>query len=116
MAYFNLKDYKNAIIFLDEFSSDDVLLSVLSKGAIGDAFAQINQPEDAYQYYLKAAKINNNKYSTPKYLFKAAMIGLQLKKNSHSLSYLKRIKIEFPESEEAKLVDVQIAKLETLLQ
>ena len=44
------------------------------------------------------------------------MIGLQLKKNGQSLSYLKRIKTEFPESEEAKLVDVQIAKLETLLQ
>ena len=116
MAYLNLKDYKNAIIYLDEFSSDDVLLSSLSKGAIGDAFAQIDQPEDAYQYYLEAAKINNNKYSTPKYLFKAAIIGLKLKKNSQSLSHLKRIKMEFPESEEATLVDVQIAKLETLLQ
>ena len=62
MAYLNLNDYKNALIFLDEFSSDDVLLSALSKGAIGDAFAQIDQPEDAYQYYLEAAKINNNLY------------------------------------------------------
>ena len=92
MAYLNLKDYKNAIIFLDEFSSDDVLLSSLSKGAIGDAFAQINQPEDAYQYYLKAAKINNNKYSTPKYLFKAAMIGLQLEKNTIHFLILKELK------------------------
>ena len=116
MAYLNLKDYKNAIIFLDEFSSDDVLLSALSKGAIGDAFAQINQPEDAYQYYLEAAKINNNLYSTPKYLFKAAMISVRLKKNSQSLSYLNRIKKEFPESDEANLVDVQIAKLVSLLQ
>ena len=91
MAYLN-KDYKNAIIFLDEFSSDDVLLSVLSKGAIGDAFAQINQPEDAYQYYLKAAKINNNKYSTPKYLFKAAMIGLATEKIVIHFLILKELK------------------------
>ena len=116
MAYLNLKEYKNAIIYLDEFSSDDVLLSSLSKGAIGDAFAQINQPEEAYQYYLEAAKINNNLYSTPKYLFKAAMIGVELDKITKSLSYLIRIKKEFPESEEANYVDVQIVKLKTLLQ
>tara|TARA_B100001989_G_C24529987_1_gene461050 strand:+ start:311 stop:1081 length:771 start_codon:yes stop_codon:yes gene_type:complete len=116
MAYLNLKEYKNAIIYLDEFSSDDVLLSSLSKGAIGDAFSQINQPEEAYQYYLEAAKINNNLYSTPKYLFKAAMIGVELDKITKSLSYLMRIKKEFPESEEANYVDVQIAKLKTLLQ
>ena len=116
MAYLNLKEYKNAIIYLDEFSSDDVLLSSLSKGAIGDAFAQINQPEEAYQYYLEATKINNNLYSTPKYLFKAAMVGVELDKITKSLSYLIRIKEEFPESEEANYVDVQIAKLKTLLQ
>ena len=55
-------------------------------------------------------------YSTPKYLFKAAMIGVELDKITKSLSYLMRIKKEFPESEEANYVDVQIAKLKTLLQ
>ena len=43
MAYLNLKDYENAIVYLDQFSADDVLLSALSKGAIGDAFLQLGQ-------------------------------------------------------------------------
>lgn len=116
MAYLNIKDYENAIAYLDQFSSEDVLLGALSKGAIGDAFAQLGQLEDAYDYYVEASKINNNMYSTPKYLYKAAMIGSELGKNSQALSFLKRIEKEFPEAQEARLVEVQIAKIETLMQ
>ena len=55
-------------------------------------------------------------YSTPKYLYKAAMIGSELGKNSQALSFLKRIEKEFSEAQEARLVEVQIAKIETLMQ
>mgnify|MGYP000025108598 FL=1 len=116
MAYLNLKDYENAIVFLDQFSAEDVLLSALSKGAIGDAFLQLGQKEDAFDYYVTASKINNNMFSTPKYLYKAAILGVEVKKTSQALAFLKRIEKEFPKSEEAKQVKVQIGRLETLLQ
>ena len=115
MAYLNTKDYNNAILYLDQFSADDVLLSALSKGAIGDAFAQLDQKEDAFDYYVTAAQINNNMYSTPKYLYKAAMMGASIGKIQQALTFLKRIEKEFSESTEAELVGVQIGKLETLL-
>ena len=60
--------------------------------------------------------MNNNDYSTPKYLYKAAMTGAEIGKNSQALAFLKRIEKEFPKSAEASLVAVQIAKLETLMQ
>jgi len=115
MAYLNTKDYNNAILYLDQFSADDVLLSALSKGAIGDAFAQLGQKEDAFDYYVTAAQINNNMYSTPKYLYKAAIMGASIGKIQQALTFLKRIEKEFSESTEAELVGVQIGKLETLL-
>ena len=115
MAYLNTKDYNNAILYLDQFSADDVLLSALSKGAIGDAFAQLDQKEEAFDYYVTAAQINNNMYSTPKYLYKAAMMGASIGKIQQALTFLKRIEKEFSESNEAELVGVQIGKLETLL-
>ncbi|MEK9613872.1 MAG: tetratricopeptide repeat protein [Flavobacteriaceae bacterium] len=114
MSYLNLKDYKNAIVYLEKFTAEDVLLSALSKGAIGDAFAQLGQPEDAYDYYLEASKINDNLYTTPKYLYKAAVIGSDLGKTKEALAMLKRIEKEFPESSEAQLVSVQIGRLEAL--
>ena len=115
MAYLNIKDYQNAIAYLDEFNSDDVLLGALAKGAIGDAFAQMGQLEEAFDYYVTASNINNNMYSTPKFLYKAAMIGSKLGKDSQALTYLERIDKEFKESQEANMVAVQIAKLKSIL-
>ena len=114
MSYLNLRDYKNAIYYLDQFNADDVLLSALSRGAIGDAFAQLGQLEDAYSYYLEAASVNENAFSTPKYLYKAAVTGASLGKTSAAISHLNRIKNEFPNSDEAERVDVQLGRLEQL--
>lgn len=112
MAYLNLKEYENAINYLDNFSSDDVMLSALSKGAIGDAFAQLEQPDEAFEYYVQAANASYNAFSTPKYLFKAALLGAQIGKADQALSFFKRIKEEYPQAPEAARVDVQIGKLE----
>ena len=88
------------------------MLSALAKGAIGDAFAELGQNQDAFDYYIKAFKASNNSYSTPKYLYKAGMIGAVIGKKSKAIEFFKRIKQEFPEVSEAKLVDVQIGRLE----
>jgi tetratricopeptide (TPR) repeat protein len=112
MAYLNLKEYENAIIYLDQFKADDILLSALAKGAIGDAFAQLGQIDDAYDYYIQASKVSENMYSTPKYLYKAAMLGAENGKIKQSISFLERIEKEYPKAEEAKWVAVQKGKLE----
>ena len=112
MSYLNLKDYKNAIAYLDQFDADDILLSALAKGAIGDAFAQIGQLDDAFDYYVQAASVNENLFSTPKYLLKAATLGASLGKKDQALEYLKKIKESYPNSSEADLVDVQLGRLE----
>ncbi len=112
MSYLNLKNYEKAIFFLDQFDSDDVLLSALSKGAIGDSFAEIGQIDEAYEYYVLAFQASENSFTTPKYLYKAAMIADLNNQKNLALSYLKRIKKDFPEAIEAKLVDVQIGRLE----
>ena len=112
MAYLNLKEYENAITYLDQFKADDILLSALAKGAIGDAFAQLGQIDDAYDYYIQASNVSENMYSTPKYLYKAAMLGAENGKIKQAISFLERIEKEFPKAEEAKWVAVQKGKLE----
>ncbi len=114
MSFLNLKEYKNAILYLDKFNGKDIMLSSLSKGAIGDAFSQLGQYKEAYDYYIMASSINNNLYSTPKYLYKAAIIGSELGEISNAIELLKRIKKDYPKSNEVELVEVQIARLEKL--
>ena len=110
MAYLNLKDYQNAIKYLNDFSSDDLMLSAISKGGIGDAFVQLNQLEDALEYYEKAIKASTNDFTTPMYLFKAAQVAIDLGSNSKALDYLNRIKEEYPNSNEVINIDVAIGK------
>lgn len=112
MAYLNLRDYKNAIKYLGEFSSDDVMLGPIAKGGIGDAFMQLNQPEDALGYYEKAASMNTNDYTTPMYLFKAGNVAMQLGKTDKALDNFKKIKDDYSKSDQATNIDVYIGRAE----
>ena len=112
MAYLNMKDYSNAITYLNAFSSDDDVLGPIAKGGIGDAFVQLEQLEDAFDYYVQASQLQTNDYTTPMYLLKAGMIGLKLENYSKALAFFNQIKTEFPESTEAKDIDVFIGKAE----
>ena len=114
MSYLNLKEYDNAILYLDRFNASDVLLSALAKGAIGDAYAQLGSPDKSYDYYLQAAEVSENMYSTPKYLYKAALLGAENGKIKQAISFLERIENDYPKSEEARWVSVQKGKLENL--
>ena len=115
MAYLNLRDYPNAITYLEDFSSEDIILSAIAKGGIGDAFAQLNQPENALEYYEKAIAVSDNEFTAPMYLFKAGNIALDLGENEKALKYFKRIKDEFSASTEATNIDVFIGKAEASL-
>lgn len=109
IMYLKMNDYPNSIKYLSEFSSDDILLSSLATGSIGDAFAELNQFDDAFDYYLKASKSNNN-YSSPMYLFKAGLVAMRLNKFNRAEEYFSIIKQDYPNSTEAKNIDAFISK------
>ncbi len=109
-SYLSLKKYEEAIDYLDEFSSDDEFLASEVKGLIGDAFSDINQPENAYEYYTKAANLRDNNITTPLFLFKAGNTAMDLEKYSEALELFTRIKEEYPTSAEADDIDIYINK------
>ena len=47
ISYLRLGDAEAAIEHLDKYSSDDDILAPISKGAIGDAFSELGQDEEA---------------------------------------------------------------------
>jgi len=110
ISFLKMKQYKDAITHLEQFSSDDALLGPTAKGAIGDAFADINQPEDAMDFYIQAANLQSNGFSTPLFLFKAGNTALELGKFDKALSLFNQIKNEYPTSEEGKNIEVFISK------
>ncbi|MEJ1223359.1 tetratricopeptide repeat protein [Sediminicola sp. 1XM1-17] len=112
MAYLNMQNYQEAINHLEDFSSDDAILGALAKGGLGDAFMQLNQPEDALSYYEKAVEHSDNSFTAPKFLFKAGITALELNENDKALEYFQKIKDEYASSDEAQTVDAFIGKSE----
>ncbi len=109
-AFLNMNDYKNAVSYLDNFTSEDEIFGATAKGAIGDAFVQLNQLEDALTAYKKALEITTNSYTTPKFLYKAAIVALDLGKNDEAAKYLIQIKESYATSLEANKVDALLGK------
>lgn len=111
LSYLKLKQYDKAVDHLSNFSSDDLGIGPVALGAIGDAFADINQYDDAVDYYVKATKKENN-YTTPLFLFKAGQLSMNLKNYSKALTLFKKIKSDFPTSFQAGDIDKYISSAE----
>ena len=101
MAYLQTKKYQEAITYLDQFKSDDMLLAALAKGAIGDAFMQLDQKEEALKYYKEAVAKNANEVTTPRFLLKAGITALELGKAGEAYDFFHKITEEFKDSPEA---------------
>lgn len=108
ISYLKMKKYEKAIEYLGNFNSDDELLGPTALGAIGDAFADINQPEDALEYYEKAANKKANEFTAPLFLYKAGLTALELKKYSKAETLFTTIKNKYSKSDQGKDIDKYI--------
>ncbi len=108
ISYLKTNEYDKAVELLSKFSSDDEILEPMAKAKIGDAFADIDQLEDAFTYYKQASNSRNNNFSTPLYLLKAGNTALELGKFDEALKMFETIKKDFPKSDEFKTIDVYI--------
>ncbi|OCB76485.1 tetratricopeptide repeat protein [Flavobacterium crassostreae] len=108
IAYLNIGKYTEAIDYLKKFDSEDIVLKALAKGAIGDAYAQKNEPKEALEYYLKAVEVNKNDFTTPRFLLKAGKTALALGEKEAALKYFTDIKENFDAAPEATKVDALI--------
>ncbi|MAP53384.1 tetratricopeptide repeat protein [Altibacter sp.] len=114
MAYINTGEYQKAIDHLDDFKSDDAMLGPLAKGAIGDAFAQLGQPDDALGYYEKAVSLSDNEVTAPRFLLKAGLTAMSLNKFDVALKHFNRINEEYPKSAEATKANLYIGQAEAM--
>lgn len=111
ISYLKLGDAEAAIEHLDNFSSDDEMLAPIAKGAIGDAFSELGQNEEALNYYVKAAELRTNNFTTPVYLMKAANAAYSLGNTDQALSLYTRIQDEFASSREGQNISKYISRI-----
>ena len=116
MAYLNIGNYQEAIDHLDNFKSDDEMLAPLAKGAIGDAFAQLDQNEEALKYYEEAAAMRDNAVTTPRFLLKAGIAAMNLGKADAALKHFSMLDEKYTTSAEATKAKAYKATVEAMQQ
>ena len=101
---------EQAISYLDDFSTSDPILGALALGGIGDAFAELDQLEDALDYYQKAASFSENDFTTPRFLLKGAQVALAINENNKAANLLEKLKENYAAAPEATKVTVLLAQ------
>ena len=114
MSYLNTNNYKEAINYLDDFKSDDAVIGPLAKGGIGDAFVQLGQEDKALGYYETAATINENDFTTPRFLLKAGSAAMNTGKKDKAIKHFTKIIEMYPNSEEATRATANIGKAKAM--
>lgn len=104
--------YAEAIEYLEEFKSNDLLVQPRAYSLIGDAYLELNKYEDAVKYYNKASDYKPNKYFTPTYLMKAALAYEKLNENDKAKETYEKIITKFWDSPESQTARKYKARLE----
>lgn len=106
-------DFDAAILYLEDFSADDLLVQARAYSLIGDAHMEKGEYEDAARYYEKAANYKPNKYYSPSYLMKAALAYEKLNQADKAKEAYSKIISDFWDSPEYQNAVKFKARLET---
>ncbi len=112
ISYLRLGEYEEAINYLEDFDASDRVISVVALGATGDAYVELGEYDKGLSYYEKAAGLNANELLSPIYLFKTGLVQEKLGNYKKAVASYKKIKTDFPKSDEAREIDKYITAAE----
>ena len=110
ICYLHLGDNQNAIKYLEDFSSDDVIFSSMAIANLGDAYMQMGDYKKASSYYQKATNGTTNMVTTPVILMKAGLAFEKANDYKNALHMYERLEKEFPASYEARDIEKYITR------
>lgn len=110
LCYLNKGQYEDAVSELKEYDGDDAILAPISIGAIGDAYAELGKNDEAIEHYMKASEMNNNNFTSPIYLMKAAIAYESQGKFAEALKIYEQLKTDYPEAREGRDVEKYISR------
>jgi len=116
VAYLNKGDYRKAIDNLTNYRGNDSMVAAEALGGTGDAYVELKDYDKASTYFKKAADKASNKFLSPIYLNKLGLIYETQKNYKSTADTYKKIKSDYPESNEAQAMDAYIARAEAQVQ
>ncbi len=110
-CYLTMGDFKNAIKYLEDFSTNEPLVKARAKALLGDANSELGKKEEAVKLYKEAGTIfEKDDYFSPQYLIRAAFLYENMGKPKDAIEVYKLIKEKYPQYKEVD-IDKYLGKL-----
>lgn len=114
VCYMKKGQFLEAIEYLKEFSSSDLVVQARSYSLIGDAYMELGNYYNAIDNYNQAAGYRSNKFFTPEYLVKAATAYEKIEDYNGALRCYQEIVEKYFESSEFQNAKKHMARLKVL--
>lgn len=112
--YLRKGEYKKATEALGKYSATgSPVADPLALGLLGDAYSELKDYKQAATYYQKAADKASNKFTSPMFLKKLGLVNETLKDFKSAEEAYTKIKTQYPDSQEAAMIDSYIARAQT---
>lgn len=110
--YLRKGEYKKATEVLGKYSeTGSAVADPLALGLLGDAYSELKDYKQAATYYKKAADKSSNKFTSPMFLKKLGLVYENTKDFKGAEEAYTKIKTQYPESQEATMIDEYIARV-----
>lgn len=110
--YLRKGEYQKAVNSLSKYSATgSPVADPLALGLLGDAYSELKDYKQAATYYKKAVDKSTNKFTSPMFLKKLGLVNEALKDLKGAEEAYTKIKSQFPESQEAQMIDSYIARV-----
>lgn len=104
-------DFANAEKYLKNFDGKGTMVTNVAKGALGDAYMEQGKTDDAIKQYLEASNDDDNLLLSPLYMERAGMAYELKNKTTEAIATYKKLKEKFPQSQQARNMDKNLARL-----
>lgn len=112
ISYRQLGDFEKAIEHLQRFSTKDDMVKSVALGALGDCYVELEDLKEGAGYYIKAAEVAENDFTSPIYLMKAGVVYEELGSYDKALKAYQEIKEKFPRSAEGREIEKYITRVD----
>ncbi len=107
----NLGKWQEAVNALESFSGkDDQMITPAAEGALGNAYANLNQLDKAVEHLKKAAKMADNNSLSPTFLIQAGEILESQGKKAEALELYQQVKEKYFNSMQYQSIDKYIER------
>ena len=111
LCYANLDKWQEAVNYLEKFDQkDDQMISPATLGALGNAYAHVNQLDKAVATLKKAAEKADNNSLSPTFLIQAGEILESQNKKDEALKLYQTVKEKYFNSMQYQTIDAYIER------